>query len=250
MSNVDERDRRAVTFSNDAMEVVHEALHITDYTQEELNNSFYNYSDVSQFKNEMKRLSKMIDNKSSLIVFDDTGDDCNNIDTTANIIFCVRGLEAYTTQVSRQRVQYRRTAMNAVLTEQNMISATRDSNSQDSGQKENDEGNGTCIASVYSHLVRECADIAYQIGLSDEKAANTSNRIAKDEADTTFALDQEGTTSSGIKAKQPQRRPNTKRIRISWRTRTKPTSRLRNNNAFANKLVNMIRFGGRRHELQ
>eukprot|EP00339_Tiarina_fusa_P023890 CAMPEP_0117051886 /NCGR_PEP_ID=MMETSP0472-20121206/35857_1 /TAXON_ID=693140 ORGANISM="Tiarina fusus, Strain LIS" /NCGR_SAMPLE_ID=MMETSP0472 /ASSEMBLY_ACC=CAM_ASM_000603 /LENGTH=175 /DNA_ID=CAMNT_0004766285 /DNA_START=117 /DNA_END=640 /DNA_ORIENTATION=+ len=123
------------------------AIHINDYTDEEINSCYYRGEDFRAFKLDVKRAIRMLGTKRTI--------DENKI--------CTRGVECRTKESAAMRFRIRGAAQSAVLREQRKQT-----------------GNGsTTLAAVYSPIAGTSVVSAYMMGLSD--AAVAKELAASDE---------------------------------------------------------------------
>ena len=152
MSSSSRSINRSVTFSKDVY--VRNCLHLSDYTSQELRDSFYDNYDVYDFKCDAKQTAIQEEYE---------------IDTITN---CKRGTEQFMSCKSQSRSSKTRQAVKAVLLEQEVWG--------------DDPDFGEMVAATYAEVVQQCADIAHQIGLEDEKEAKHIHDQEVQEEDNSF----------------------------------------------------------------
>jgi hypothetical protein len=124
------------------------ALHVNQYTAEEIQACYYSSEDFRSFKTDVKRTAKMIEFKQKM---DET-------------VYCTRGVEYKTREGKRIRSKLRSKADAAVFKEQmNQFFLE-----EEEGKNCRDEEK---LAAFYSEVVKASVVAAYITGLSDEIVA-------------------------------------------------------------------------------
>jgi hypothetical protein len=147
MPRQNQKPTKSVAFANNVLMSV--SLHISDYNEQEIQACFYNISEISEFKQDVKRTARMIETKQ----------DIDDVDV------CRRGAEHMTEEATNIRHQKRRAVVFEVLTEQFWAEENPGTPSSER------------ITAKYSKAVRESAASAHVIGLSDEAIVKSNSLV-------------------------------------------------------------------------
>jgi hypothetical protein len=148
MPRQNQKPTKSVAFANNVL--MRLSLHISDYNEQEIQECFYNISEISEFKQDVKRTARMIEKKQ----------DIDDVDV------CRRGAEHMTEEAANIRYQKRRAVVFEVLTEQ--FWAEENPGTPSSSER---------IAAKYSKVVRESTASAHVIGLSDERIVKSNSLV-------------------------------------------------------------------------
>jgi hypothetical protein len=138
---------KSVSFAPTAM--LRLAIHINNYSDDEIEACFYSDSEYFEFKRDVKRTARMVEKKQNIGEVNDSR----------------RGVECLTREALKIKSKNRRHARRAVMSEQlnQLLSEEHD------GVDFQDDNR---IAAAYADTTRESAVMAYLAGLSDEAIVN------------------------------------------------------------------------------
>ena len=132
------------------------ARHLSEYTPEELEASYYSRRDFASFKEDVRRTLRMMEMKQRV---DD--EQLYSSSEADNFVYCTRGADAYTRQAIRIKSNTRRAATLAVM---------------DAFDDAYHVSSSTEVAAAYTSISIASATAAHMVGLSDELAVLTEEQ--------------------------------------------------------------------------
>ena len=130
-------------------------LHINDYTQREIEATWYSKADMEPIRREILQTVQLMESGRTADIDD--------------VIYCQRGLEFRTEQGARLRQRNKDLSREAVLDEQDFQECSGYSDIE-------------AIASVYVHSTYQCQVAAHILGLTDAKIIESLNMSAYESA--------------------------------------------------------------------